>query len=84
MQQFVLTRSRFHIDLSAEICYINFNESGLIEVTHETIQRLINDDKNHRCVSYEDKITFDNYLRIDNSDIGPDEVAKLIKDAFAL
>lgn len=47
-------------------------------------QRLINDDKNYRCVSYEGEITFDNYLRIDNSDKEPDEVAKLIKDAFAL
>lgn len=47
-------------------------------------QRLINDDKNHRCVSYEGEITFDNYLRIDNSDKEPDEVARLIKDTFLL
>lgn len=47
-------------------------------------QRLINDDKNHRCVSYEGEITFDNYLRIDNSDIGPEEAAKMIKEAFDL
>ena len=47
-------------------------------------QRLINDDKNHRCVSYEGEITFDNYLRIDNSDKEPDEVARLIKDTFVL
>ena len=47
-------------------------------------QRLINDDKNHRCVSYEGEIPFDNYLRIDNSDIEPDEVAKLIKKTFNL
>ena len=47
-------------------------------------QRLINDDKNYRCVSYEGEITFDNYLRIDNSDKEPEEVAKLIKEAFRL
>ena len=47
-------------------------------------QRLMNDDKNHRCVSYEGEITFDNYLRIDNSDKEPDCVAKLIKDTFDL
>lgn len=47
-------------------------------------QRLINDDKNHRCVSYEGEIPFDNYLRIDNSDIEPDEVARLIKKTFNL
>ena len=42
-------------------------------------QRLINDDNNYRCVSYEGEIPFDNYLRIDNSDKSPDEVALLIK-----
>ena len=47
-------------------------------------QRLINDDKNHRCVSYEGEINFDNYLRIENSDKAPDEVAQMIKEAFKL
>lgn len=47
-------------------------------------QRLINDDENHRCVSHEGEITFDNYLRIDNSNKEPDEVARLIKDTFDL
>ena len=47
-------------------------------------QRLINDDKNHRCVSYDGEIPFDNYLRIDNSDIEPDEVERLIKKTFNL
>ena len=47
-------------------------------------QRLIDDDKNHRCVSYEGEITFDNYLRIDNSDKEPEEVARMIKETFDL
>ena len=47
-------------------------------------RRLIEDDKNHRCVSYEGEITFENYLRIDNSDKEPAEVARLIKDTFHL
>ena len=47
-------------------------------------QRLINDDRNHRCVSYEGEITFDNYLRIENSDKEPDEVARIIKETFKL
>lgn len=47
-------------------------------------QRLINGDKNHRCVSYEGEINFDNYLRIENSDKAPDEVAQMIKEAFKL
>ena len=47
-------------------------------------RRLIDDDKRHRCVSYEGEIAFDNYLRIDNSDKEPDEVARTIKETFAL
>ena len=47
-------------------------------------QRLIRDDQNHRCVSYEGEIPFDNYLRIDNSNLEPDEAARLIKESFQL
>ena len=47
-------------------------------------RRLINDDKNHRCVSREGEITFDNYLRIDNSVMEPDVTARLIKETFNL
>ncbi len=47
-------------------------------------QRLINDDLNHRCVSYEGEITFSNYLRIENADKTPEEVARLIKETFKL
>ena len=47
-------------------------------------RRLINDDQNHRCVSREGEITFENYLRIENSDKEPDVVARLIKQTFHL
>ena len=47
-------------------------------------RRLISDDHNHRCVSYEGEITFDHYLRIDNSEKEPDEVARIIKETFQL
>ena len=47
-------------------------------------QRLIEDDRKYRCVSYEGEISFENYLRIDNSDKSPDEVALLIKETFRL
>ena len=47
-------------------------------------QRLIDDDENHRCVSREGEITFENYLRIDNSEKEPDAVAEMIKETFAL
>lgn len=52
-----------------------------IEVSN---QRLIRDDENHRCVSYEGEIPFDNYLRVDNTEKEPDEVARLIKETFQL
>ncbi len=35
-------------------------------------------------VSYEGEIPFDNYLRIDNSEKEPAEVARLIKETFGL
>ena len=47
-------------------------------------RRLINDDENHRCVSREGEIPFDNYLRIDNTGKEADEVAKMIKETFRL
>ena len=47
-------------------------------------QRLINDDNNHRCVSREGEIPFENYLRIENSDKAADEVARMIKERFDL
>ena len=47
-------------------------------------QRLIDDDRKHRCVSYDGEIPFENYLRIDNSEKEPDEVAKIIKESFHL
>lgn len=47
-------------------------------------QRLIEDDKKYRCVSYEGEIPFENYLRIDNSNSSPHETALLIKETFRL
>lgn len=47
-------------------------------------QRLLNDDSHHRCVSREGEITFDNYLRIENSNKEAETVAKMIKDTFRL
>lgn len=47
-------------------------------------QRLIEDDRKYRCVSFEGEIPFENYLRIENSDKSPEEVALLIKETFRL
>ena len=47
-------------------------------------ERLINDDKEHRLVSFDGEITFENYIKIDNSNLLPTETAKIIKERFNL
>ena len=46
-------------------------------------ERLMQEDA-YRLVSYEGEIPFDNYLRIDNSELSAEETAKLIQDTFNL
>ena len=46
-------------------------------------QRLIRDDENHRMESLPGEITSPNYIRIENSTLSPEEVARLIKERFA-
>lgn len=46
-------------------------------------QRLLNEDT-HRLISDEGEIPFENYMRIDNTNLTPDIVAKMIKDKFDL
>lgn len=50
----------------------------------ESNQRLIRDDTHHRCVSYDGEITFEHYVKIDNTDISAEIVAKMIKERFSL
>lgn len=52
-----------------------------IEVSN---RRLIDDDRHYRCVSKPGEIPFDNYLRIDNADVPPEEAAALIQRTFGL
>lgn len=47
-------------------------------------QRIINDDERHRCVSNEGEVTFENYIKIDNSNLEPHTVATMIKQQFDL
>ena len=46
--------------------------------------RLMNEDQNYRLVSHEGEIPFDNYLRIDNTNLSASDAAKLIKETFDL
>lgn len=47
-------------------------------------QRLLKDDKLYRCESYDGEVEFENYIKIDNSNLSPDIVAQTIKDKFKL
>lgn len=47
-------------------------------------RRLLDDDQKYRCESFEGEIPFENYLRIDNTNISPEETARMIKRRFEL
>ena len=47
-------------------------------------KRLLNEENNHRLVSYEGEVPFKNYLRINNENIPANEVAEMIKKEFNL
>ena len=47
-------------------------------------QRLINDDERYRLESREGEIPFENYIRIDNTALSPEDAAKRIKTHFHL
>lgn len=47
-------------------------------------RRLLNDDMRYRCESRVGEITFLNYLRIDNTNLPPEEAARRIKEHFGL
>ena len=46
--------------------------------------RLIRDDQNWRCESCPGEITHPNYLRLENTNISPEEAARIIKEHFNL
>jgi len=45
---------------------------------------LLSDDEKHRLESHEGEIPFPNYIKIDNTHLLPEEVARMIKDRFSL
>jgi len=47
-------------------------------------KRLLNDDKKHRFESYDGEFDFENYIKIDNTDLAPEIVAEMIKEKFDL
>lgn len=59
------------------------NKASKREVAQSN-QRLIDDDRKYRLVSYDGEIPFENYLKIDNSNLAPDTVAQMIQERFGL
>jgi len=47
-------------------------------------RRLLADDAKYRCVSHDGEVPFENYIKIDNGELTPDEVAQRIKERFSL
>lgn len=47
-------------------------------------QRLIDTDNQYRCVSYDGEIPFENYIKIDNSNLTAEATAQKIKQHFNL
>ncbi len=45
---------------------------------------ILNEDKNYRLESSDGEIPFENYMRIDNTNLSPDTVANMIKEKFSL
>ena len=46
--------------------------------------RLINDDIRYRCVSLDGEIPFENYIKIDYSELSPEQAARMIQQRFCL
>ncbi len=47
-------------------------------------ERVIEMDRQHRFESYPGEVPFENYMKIDNSDLEPEVVAAMIKERFQL
>ena len=84
---------------NAEICYVELVASQEVRLQRNaTENRLKNKpskrnlevsnkrvlDDTHRYVSNDGEIPFDNYIKIDNTNLSPDVVAKMIKERFLL
>jgi len=52
--------------------------------TEWTTRNIYETDKKYQLVSNDGELPFENYLKIDNSNLSPDVVANMIKDRFLL
>ena len=47
-------------------------------------RRLLDADKKYRLESFDGEIPYENYIKIDNTNLSPEEAAAIIKEKFAL
>ena len=47
-------------------------------------RRLISDDEKYRLESLDGEIKFENYMKLDNTELSPEAAAKIIRDKFLL
>ena len=52
-----------------------------VEASNERVKY---EDATSRMVSYDGELTYENYMKIDNTELSPSEVAKMIVDKFGL
>jgi hypothetical protein len=45
---------------------------------------ILKHDEKYRLESYDGEITFENYIKIDNTNLSPEEAAQRIKERFGL
>lgn len=58
------------------------NKASKRDIAHS--ERLIMNESKYRCISNEGEVPFENYLRLDNSDMSAAEAARIIKNRFNL
>jgi hypothetical protein len=46
--------------------------------------RVLRDDASYRCESLPGEIPFENYIKIDNTNLSPQEAARMIQERFSL
>jgi len=47
-------------------------------------QRMLHEDGNYRLESHDGEVPYENYIKIDNTDLATDVVARMIKERFGL
>ncbi|MGI5900007.1 MAG: shikimate kinase [Christensenellales bacterium] len=59
------------------------NKASKRDVEHSN-RFLLHHDEKYRCESHDGEITFENYIKIDNSHLPPEAAAQIIKERFSL